>query len=98
VELRKLVSWAIYWILRILLFLFLLAGAVSSAVFAVITAVPDASASKTCRLGYRAHCAFTPYSTIILIGIALVLGFLFVRLYGKKIRQILGAVRGEKSG
>lgn len=36
---------------------------------AAITVIPDSTASKDCFIGYRAHCSFTPYSTIIsLIG------------------------------
>ncbi len=33
----------------------------------ILTVMPDASASKLCYLGYRAHCSFTPFSTIISI-------------------------------
>ena len=32
---------------------------------AVMTVIPDSSASKDSYLGYRAHCSFTPYSTLI---------------------------------
>jgi len=34
---------------------------------AIITVIPDSSASKVCHLGYYAHCSFTPYGTIISI-------------------------------
>lgn len=29
------------------------------------TLLPQASASKTCLLGYKAHCTFAPISTLI---------------------------------
>lgn len=32
---------------------------------AAMTVIPDSSASKDSYLGYRAHCSFTPYSTLI---------------------------------
>jgi len=34
---------------------------------AISTLIPVASASKECMLGYKAHCTFTPMSTVILI-------------------------------
>jgi hypothetical protein len=34
---------------------------------AIATIIPNASASKVSRLGYKALCSFTPYGTIILI-------------------------------
>lgn len=39
---------------------------------AVITLIPDGSASKLCKLGYKAHCSFTPWSTLISLFLALV--------------------------
>ena len=74
-----------YWALKMIMFLILFAGAITSGVFALITMVPDESASKACMLGYKAHCSFTPVSTIILITIALIFGFIFMRIY--KIRS-----------
>ncbi|MBN2103342.1 hypothetical protein JW835_04795 [bacterium] len=29
------------------------------------TLIPEASASKACMIGYKAHCTFTPISTLI---------------------------------
>jgi hypothetical protein len=43
---------------------------------AVKTALPEAKASKSCLLGYKALCSFTPISTIILVAIAIALFFL----------------------
>jgi hypothetical protein len=46
------------------------------AVLAIVTLIPSGAASKVCLLGYRAHCTFTPISTIIflaLIGLHFVL-------------------------
>jgi len=79
------------WFLRFFLFLIVLAAFVASAVSAVITIVPDSSASKACMLGYEAHCSFTPASTIILVVMALGFGFVFMKMYGKKVLQIARA-------
>ncbi|MFC1488071.1 hypothetical protein ACFLRN_10355 [Thermoproteota archaeon] len=37
---------------------------------AVMTVLPDSSASKVCHLGYKAHCSFTPFGTTISITAA----------------------------
>ena len=92
-QIQKIIYWILKWILKMMLFLVLLAGTIASAVFAVITVIPDPFASKACRLGYKAHCAFTPISTIILVIVALILGFIFMRIYGKKILQIVSTMR-----
>ncbi|MFX0162668.1 MAG: hypothetical protein ACFE68_04930 [Candidatus Hodarchaeota archaeon] len=65
-------------------FLILLAALIAAAVAAVITVIPDSSASKECRLGYKAHCSFTPISTIILIIMAIIFALLFIKIYRKK--------------
>jgi hypothetical protein len=51
----------------------------------ILTLIPD-EASKPCYLGYYAHCSFTPFSTLILFGMALVGLVLLVKLikYYKK--------------
>jgi hypothetical protein len=36
---------------------------------AVWTLIPSAAASKACLLGYKAHCSFTPISTIMLLAL-----------------------------
>lgn len=82
----------IIWFLKFLSFLIVLAGFVASGVFAVITVVSDSSASKANMLGYKSHCSFVPISTIILVIMALVFGFIFMRIYGKKILQIVSAL------
>lgn len=48
-----------YGIFLILTILFTLA--------AISTLLPQASVSKSCLLGYKAHCSFTPISTIICV-------------------------------
>ena len=78
--------------LKIMLFLLLLAGTISSATFAGITLIPDSTASKVSLLGYKAHCSFTPISTVILVIMALIFGAIFWRLYGKGIMQIVRRV------
>ncbi len=40
---------------------------------AVKTALPETKATKSCLLGYKALCSFTPISTIILAAVAVVL-------------------------
>ncbi len=75
-------------LLKTLLFLIVLSGFVASVISAGITVVPDSSASKTNMIGYRSHCSFVPISTIILAIVALAFGFLFARIYGKKLLQI----------
>lgn len=81
----------ITWFLRFLLFLAVLAGFIASVVSTVITIIPDSSASKACMLGYKAHCSFTPVSTIILAIMAVAFGFAFMKMYGKKVLQIARA-------
>lgn len=31
----------------------------------ISTLIPESGASKSCMLGYKAHCTFTPISTVI---------------------------------
>ncbi len=45
---------------------------------AIITVIPDSSAYKISALGYKSHCPFAPYSTIISIAIALVALIVFL--------------------
>ncbi|MBN1482761.1 hypothetical protein EH223_12300 [candidate division KSB1 bacterium] len=37
---------------------------------ALWTIVPQATASKVCLIGYKAHCTFTPISTIVCLLLA----------------------------
>ena len=37
---------------------------------AALTLIPAGTASKACFLGYKAHCSFTPISTIALLALA----------------------------
>jgi hypothetical protein len=37
---------------------------------AIKTVIPNSEVSKTCLIGYKAACSFTPISTIVLILIA----------------------------
>lgn len=46
---------------------------------AVMTVAPHPSASKNCYLGYKAHCSFTPFSTIISILAAVITFFVAKR-------------------
>ena len=51
-----------YWVLFILTVLFTL--------LAVSTILPDVSASKVSRLGYKAHCTYSPISTVICLSLS----------------------------
>jgi len=70
--------------LKGLLLLVILSGFISSAVFAVVTVIPDSSASKESMLGYESHCSFAPISTIILIAMAAAFGLVFFKKYAKR--------------
>ncbi|MFX1326599.1 MAG: hypothetical protein ACFE91_00450 [Promethearchaeota archaeon] len=59
--------------------IFVLSLVISGIVFSIMTIIPD-EASKPCYLGYYAHCSFTPYSTIILLVMALIGTFLLIKL------------------
>ncbi len=48
-----------YWLLFILTLVFTFAT--------LSTIIPSESASKICMIGYKAHCTYTPISTIICI-------------------------------
>jgi hypothetical protein len=47
-------------------------------VLGVKTLIPNSKASKPCLLGYKAACSFTPISTLILLGMAIII-FIFTR-------------------
>jgi hypothetical protein len=46
----------------------------------ISTFIPQASASKACLLGYRAHCTFTPISSVTCLAISGILCVLRKRL------------------
>jgi hypothetical protein len=48
----------------------LLATTILSVLAAISTLIPDGSASEDSLLGYRAHCPFSPASTVICLLIA----------------------------
>jgi hypothetical protein len=50
---------------------------------AVLTATPSEKASKLCLLGYKAHCTFTPISTIVCIIAALITIYVAVKVLRK---------------
>ncbi len=77
------------WWLRIFTFLLLTGVAITAFVFAIVTALPESSASKDCLLGYRAHCTFTPISTIILLGLAGGLGYHVASKNGASVKRML---------
>jgi len=47
---------------------------------AVVTVIPDSSASKVCYLGYKAHCSFTPFGTAISIVAAILTFYIAKRV------------------
>ncbi len=62
-----------YWLLFILTLVFTLA--------ALSTVIPSESASKLCMISYKAHCTYTPISTIICIIPAGITCFIRKRLF-----------------
>ena len=48
----------------------LLIATIVFTLLAISTLIPQASASKACALGYRAHCTFTPWSTLICLALS----------------------------
>ncbi|MFX0060073.1 MAG: hypothetical protein ACFE85_12845 [Candidatus Hodarchaeota archaeon] len=57
----------------------------------ILTLLPD-EASKPCYLGYYAHCSFTPFSTLILFGMALIGSVLLVKLikyFKRKVNELV---------
>lgn len=65
--------------IKLLILSILIAGAIGSAISAILTLIPDSSASKESMLGYFAHCSFAPISTIILLFIAIVFSYILIR-------------------
>ena len=55
-------------LISVLLIIVIVVGLAS----AVSTVIPDSAAPKVSYMGYKSHCTFAPYSTIISIAIALV--------------------------
>ena len=51
---------------------------------AVLTLIPTGTASEACFLGYKAHCSFTPISTIGLLALVGLHIFLHRRSLAKK--------------
>lgn len=48
---------------------------------AILTLIPSEIASKECPLGYKAHCTFTPWSTIICLAISFILCKIRAKLF-----------------
>jgi hypothetical protein len=46
---------------------------------AVLTLIPRAGASKVSRLGYRALCSFSPFGTVVLVALAGLHLYLYLR-------------------
>ena len=51
---------------------------------AIVTLIPNASASKVSRLGYKALCSFSPYGTIILVLLGAMHILLYKRVFARK--------------
>jgi len=51
---------------------------------AIATLIPNASASKVSRLGYKSLCSFAPYGTIILVLLSALHIFLYKRALARK--------------
>ena len=60
------------------------------------TVIPDSSAHKVSALGYKSHCPFAPYSTIISVAIALFGLIAFARAGSKKKAVLKSAARPDE--
>lgn len=56
---------------------------VVSVLAAILTVIPDSSADEPCKLGYKAHCSYTPISTILCIAIAGIVCLIRKRFFTK---------------
>jgi len=65
--------------IKLVIILILVVGTIGSPISAIWTIVPDTSANKECMLGYKAHCSFTPISTLILVFISILFTYIFIR-------------------
>jgi hypothetical protein len=54
---------------------------------ALSTLIPTQTASKICLLGYKAHCTFSPISTVILLALGGLHIFLHQRTLAKKTEE-----------
>jgi hypothetical protein len=48
---------------------------------ALSTLIPAEHASKVCMLGYKAHCSFTPVSTLLCVILAAIACFIRKRFF-----------------
>jgi len=65
---------------KIVLFI-LFAAMIGGLIYAAVrTALPSEKASKLCLLGYKAHCSFTPISTVICTVVALITIYVAMRI------------------
>jgi len=80
--LRKIIKSILFLFYTIFIGSLIIGGFISG----IMTLIPD-KASKPCFLGYYAHCSFTPYSTLILIAMALVGTILLIKLIKYTRRQ-----------
>ncbi|MFX1316133.1 MAG: hypothetical protein ACFE9T_09740 [Promethearchaeota archaeon] len=88
--LRKIVK-SLIFLIYIIFVGSLIIGGISAG---IMTLIP-AEASKPCYLGYYAHCSFTPFSTLILYGMAILGVILLVKLI-KYIKRKYNEVYGAK--
>lgn len=72
---------AIIVFIKIISILMIVASFLASTVTAIITVIPDGSASKASMLGYKTVCSFAPISTFILGFMAILFGIATVGLY-----------------
>jgi len=73
--LRKIIK-SLLFLIYIIFVGSLIIGGISAG---IMTLIPD-EASKSCYLGYYAHCSFTPFSTLILFAMAILGIVLLIKL------------------
>jgi hypothetical protein len=71
-------------IIRKIVLFILLAAMIGGWIYAaVLTAMPSEKASKLCLSGYKAHCSFTPISTMVCIIAVVITIYVAVKMIRK---------------
>ena len=52
-----------------------------SALAAISTVIPQDSAEESCNLGYKAHCSYTPISTLLCLALASIICMIRKRFF-----------------
>jgi len=69
--LKLIIQWFLLGLILAVIISLIIGGIYSSIITVLPTETVGWGARKLCFLGYRAHCAFTPFSTLISVGMIL---------------------------